>query len=121
MKALTDYAEFISDNVRKFHDLIRDYDDNNKEPLKKEVENFTSKLYNLAGESIGVNITDDLNMEPETIVALFMQASELWRMFCAKYEKTYPTDPPYFCEDVILLAFESAYKKGWLFKNESSE
>lgn len=122
MKALIDHAEFISDNVWKFHSLLKDHE-TNKEKLEKQVENFTSELYNRAGECIGVstNILNDPNIKSEIIVALFMQASELWRMFCKKYKETYPSDPPYFYEDEILKSFESAYKKGWLFNNESAK
>lgn len=123
MRALTDYAEFISENVQKFHNLIGDYNNNDKEQLRKEVEAFASELYKLAGESIEINfnIINDSNMKPETVVALFMQASELWHMFCTKYEMMYPNDPQYFNENAILLTFESSYKKGWLFKNEATE
>lgn len=122
MKALQDHAEFISDNVQKFHNLLENYE-GDEEKLKKEVEILTSELFNRAKETIdiGTDTLDDPNTKPETIIAFFMQASELWHIFCEKYKEAYPDDPPYFNEDAILKTFESAYKKGWLFKNESTE
>lgn len=122
MKALHDHAKFISDNVQKFHNLLKNYE-NNDEELKKEVEVLTSELYNRAIETIGIetDALDDPNTKTETIIAFFMQASELWHRFCEKYEETYPSDPLHFNEDAVLKTFESAYKKGWLFKNEPTE
>lgn len=121
MKALIDHAEFISDNVWKFHNLIKDAE-NNKNRLRKEVENFTSEIFYRAGESIGVgpDVMDDPNVKLETVVALFMRASDLWRMFCSKYKEEYPDDPPYFDETTVLETFEYVYKKGFA-SNEASE
>lgn len=122
MKALKDHAEFISESIQKFHNLLKIYE-NNEEELKREVENFISELYNRAKETIDIkeDALDDPNTKPETIIAFFMQASELWHVFCEKYKEAYPNDPPYFNEDAVLKTFESAYKKGWLFKHESAE
>lgn len=121
MKALTDYTEFISDNVWKFHNLVKD-SENNIDRLRKEVENFTSDLLNRAGNSLGisVDIINDPNVKLETVAAFFMQASELWQMFCSKYKEMYPDDPPYFDETSVLKTFEYIYKKGFA-NNEIAE
>lgn len=121
MKALADHTEFISDNVAKFHNLIKDFE-NNEDRLKNEVGNFTSDIFNRAGDSLGisVDILNDPNVKLETVVAFFMQASELWRMFCRKYKEMYPDDPPYFEETTVLETFEYIYKKGFA-NNEASE
>lgn len=121
MKALIDHVEFISDNARKFHNLIKDFE-NNKDRLVKESENFISEVFNRAGETLGIDIAilDDPNVKLETVVALFMQASELWYTFCSKYKNMYPDDPPYFDEATVLKAFERIYQRGFT-NNEISE
>lgn len=121
MKSLSDNSEFISENIAKFHDLISNYE-NNEEEFGREVEDFIFEIFNRAGENIEVDIPvlTDPNPKLETVVAVFIQASELWRMFCNKYKETYPEDPPYFDEGVILKEFESTYKKG-LIENEITE
>lgn len=121
MKSLSDNSEFISENVVKFHDLISNYE-NNEEELSREAKDFIFEIFNRAGDSLGVNISvlTDPNPKLETVVAVFMQASELWRMFCNKFKETYPEDPPYFDEAAILKGFESTYKEG-LIENEITE
>lgn len=114
MKALADYDEFISDNIWKFHNLIND-PENNRDRLAREIERFISELYNRAGECLDISIDtlNDPNVKLETVVALFMRASDLWHMFCSKYKEAYPDDPPYFDKTTVLEAFEYVYKKGF--------
>lgn len=135
MKALNNYSDFISENVEKFHNLLTDckangillpqwvlknrrYDKENE--MKKHVENFSTELFNRAGESIDIplNILNNSNVNIETIIALFMQAFELWKMFCQEYYKTYPNDPKYFDENSVLNSFEY-FCKEWKFDENS--
>lgn len=117
MKALTDYTEFISENVVKFHNLISNYE-NNKDKFKDEMKIFISELCRRAGETIDIEID---NLQLDTTVALIMQTTKLWMMFCEKYRLQYPDDPSYFDDWVIMDAFTSVYKKGFESKNETTE
>lgn len=114
MKALTEYTDFIYNNVAKFHNLIKNEEVNNEE-LSNQVGTFVTELFSRAGESIGVSIDilDGLDTKFETIIALFMQANELWYMFCEKYGMIYPDDPPYFYKNVIVETFKFTYGKGF--------
>lgn len=117
MKALTDHTEFISKNVVKFHNLISDYE-NNEDRFKDEMRIFISELYRRAGETIDIEID---NLQLDTAVALIVQTSELWKMFCEAYRLQYPDDPLYFDDWIIIDAFASVYKKGFRSKNETTE
>lgn len=114
MKSLKEYTKFIIDNVSKFHNLIMEFTNDNisETKLNDEVALFSEELFRKAGESIDVDISTLEPSQLETWVALFMQTSELWRMFCEDYYKIYPEDPKYFDECEVLKTFESLYREG---------
>lgn len=114
MKALKEYTKFIIDNVSKFHNLIMEFSNDNTSEIKlnDEVMLFSEELFKKAGESIDVDVSTLESSQLETWVAVFMQASELWRVFCEDYYEIYPEDPKYFDECEVLKAFESLYRGG---------
>lgn len=114
MKSLKECNEFIYENVSKFHTLIMEFSNDGipETKLKDEITLFTGELFKKAGESIDIDLFTIDSSQLETWAALFMQASELWKIFCEDYYRFYPEDPKYFNEYEILKTFESLYKEG---------